>query len=199
MSVPIVFVGKGGQELVAEQVLPELLIKDDRRSAFTVLGFTDTDIVHLDKQGIVAQTAIMLIDLSDTINWPHVNTGHIVIEYVILEIDPADQYLGEVKFGFLENVDASNGDFHQIIDIDMARKSDLFVETLDFGSHGLDLRTNHWFGPTTNSDKFQTDVDLLGPDGTTAFPSGNGDLVMLVEVSAQTVDVSITVGYETVA
>ena len=45
---------------------------------------------------------------------------------------------------------------------------------------------------------FQTDVNLDGPDGNNSFPSGNGDLVMLVEVSAGTVDVSITLGYEAV-
>ena len=179
---------------------PDLINKDGRKSQFVVSGFTDTGIVHLDVQGVaVAQTAFMLIDLSDTTNWPHIKTGHIVVEYIILEIDPADNYLGEIKLGFLENVDTSNGDFHQVIDIDMARKSDLFVETLDFGSHGLDLRTNHWFGPTTaNSVKFRTaGADIVGPDGN-SFPSGDGDLVMLVEVSAQSVDVSITIGYETV-
>ena len=200
MGTPITFVDRDGQELTVERVLPELITKDGRRSQFAVLGFTDTDIVHMDVQNISTQTAFMLIDLSDTANWAHAAKGHIVIEYVLIEIDPDPaNYLGEIKLGFLENVDASNGDFHQIIDIDMRRKSELLVEVLDFGSHGMDLRTNHWFGPTVaDSPLFQTDVNLLGPDGNTSYPSGEGDLAMIIEASAGAVDVSITVGYETV-
>ncbi len=176
----------------------DLITKDDRTSQFVVFGFTDTYVVHLDAQNIQTQTAFMLIDLSDTTNWPHTNTGHINLEYVILEVDPDDSFFGEIKFGFLTNVDGDNGDFNQVLDIDMVRKSDLLVEVIDFGSHGLDLETTHWFGPTTaNSLLFQTDVNLLGPDGTTAFLSGAGDLVMIIERSAGAVDVSLTVGYET--
>lgn len=64
---------------------------------------------------------------------------------------------------------------------------------------GMDLETNHWFGPTTaDSTLFQTDVNLLGPDGNISFPSGAGDLVVIVERTAGAVDVSITLGYETV-
>ena len=178
----------------------DLIDKDNRKSQFVVSGFTDTAIVHADVMNIQAQKAVMLIDLSDTTNWPHTNTEHIVIEYIIVEVDPDGSYVGEVKFGFLSNVNATNGDFHQVIDVDMARKADLLVETLDFGSHGLDLRTNHWFGPTTaDSLLFQTDVNLLGPDGNTSYPSGDGDFVLLIERTAGAVDVSLTIGYETVA
>ncbi|KKM11737.1 hypothetical protein LCGC14_1720660 [marine sediment metagenome] len=51
-----------------------------------------------------------------------------------------------------------------------------------------------------NSTLFQTDVNLGGPDdpSTTTYPSGNGDLVMLIEQTAGAVDVSVTMIYETV-
>ena len=162
-------------------------------------GFTETHTVHLDTQSVAAQTAFMLIDLSDTTNWAHSLTGHINIEYMVIEVDPDGSYFGEVKIGFLTNVDGTDGDFNQILDIDLVKKSDLIVETIDFGSHGFDCETDHHFGPiTANSTLFQTDVNLEGPDGTTSFPSGNGDLVMLIERSAGQVDVSITLGYEAV-
>lgn len=178
----------------------DIIDKDGRKSQSVVLGFTDTHTVHLDTQSVAAQEAFMLIDLSDTTNWAHSLTGHINLEYMIIEVDPDASYLGEVKIGFLSNVDGDNGDFNQILDIDMAKKSDLLVEILDFGSHGFDCEEGHHFGPiTANSALFQTDVNLEGPDGTTAFPSGDGDLVMLVERSAGTVDVSVTLGYEAVA
>lgn len=179
---------------------PDIVTKDGRTSWYMASGFTETTTIHLDAQNIQAQTAYMLIDLSDTTNWKHTETGHINLEYLIVEVDPDSGYLGEVKIGFLTNVDATNGDFNQIIDIDMARQSALLVENLNFGSHGLDCQTDHHFGPVTaNSTLFQTDVNLEGPDAATSYPSGDGDLVMLVERSAGAVDVSITIGYEAVA
>lgn len=180
----------------------DLITKDGRTSQYVASGFTETHTVHMDVQNVQAQTAYMVIDLSDTTNWAHSNTGHINIEYIIIEVDPDSSYLGEVKLGFLSNVDATNGDFNQILDIDMARQSALLVENLEFGSHGLDCQTDHHFGPiTANSTLFQTDVNLGGPDDptTTTYPSGAGDLVMLIERSAGAVDVSLTIGYETVS
>lgn len=173
--------------------------KDGRTSQFVASGFTETTTIHLDTQAVAAQEAFMLIDLSDTANWPHSLTGHINLEYAIIEIDPDGSYFGEVKIGFLSNVDGDNGDFNQIMDIDMVKKSDLVVEVINFGSHGFDCELDHHFGPIiANSALFQTDVNLDGPDGANSYPSGDGDLVMLIEVAAGTVDVSITLGYEAV-
>ena len=189
---------KIGNPVGIDEVAGQTITRGGRRSQFVATGYGDTDIVHIDVQNIVTQTAFMLIDLSDTVNWPHANTGYINIEYIILEIDPDGSYVGEVKLGFLSNVGATNGDFHQIIDLDMVRKADLLVEVIDFGAHGMDLEKSHWFGPTTaNSLLFQTDVNLLGPDGNTSYPSGDGDLVMIIERAGGAVDVSMTIGYET--
>ena len=38
----------------------------------------------------------------------------------------------------------------------------------------------------------------MGPDGSEAYPSGNGDMVMLVERDQGSVNVSATIGYEAV-
>ena len=84
----------------------------------------------------------------------------------------------------------------------MASKSDVFQEVIDFGSHGLHCSDTSHFGPVlANRTEFQTDVNLGGPDdpGTLTYPSGDGDLVLLVSGSNHAVGVSITLGYETVA
>ena len=179
----------------------DLVTEDGRVSQYVAFGFTDTEVVHMDVQNITAaSTGFMLIDLSDTTNWAHTNTGHIVLEYMIIEVDPDSNFVGEVQFGFLSDVDATDGDCHQILDVDLRRKADLIVEVIDFGSHGIHLQTAHWFGPTVaNSTLFQTDVNIEGPDGATSYPSGAGDFVFVVSRSAGAVDVSITLGYETVA
>lgn len=185
---------------MAYQPVGDLVTKDGRTSQYIAAGFTNTFTVHIDNGSIAATTASMVIDLSDTTNWPHTETGHVNIEWMIIEVDPDAAFLGEVKIGFLSNVDGTNGDFNQVIDIDMAKKSDLVIENIDFGTHGIDMRANHHFGPiTANSTLFQTDVNLIGPDGNTSYPSGDGDIVLLVERAAGSVDVSVSLGYETVA
>ena len=177
-----------------------MVTKDGRTSQYTAAGWTETFSVHIDTGSVAAQTAFMIVDISDNTNWPHTETGHIHLEWIIVEADPDTAFLGEIKLGFLSAVDATNGDFNQFLDIDMAKQSNLIVETLDFGSHGIDLVPEYWFGPTiANSTLFQTDVNLYGPDAATSYPSGDGDLILLVERSAGTVSVSISIGYETIA
>ena len=182
---------------------PTLITKDGRTSQYTVSGFSDAVSMHMDVQTASTLIAYMLVDISDTTNWKHSRTGEIVIDYIIVQVDPTTNFLGEVKIGFLENVDETNGDFHQLIDIDMARKADLFSEVIEFGSHGMHCTTDSHFGPIiANSTLFQTDVNLAGPDDPTTitYPSGNGDLVMIVDGDGTNfVDISITIGYETVA
>ena len=178
----------------------DLITKDGRTSQYVAAGFTETQTVHIDVQTTSTLIAYMLIDLSDTTNWSHTNTGHINLEYFIIEVDPEDLFVGQIKIGFLVDVDAGNGDFYQIMDIDMQKKSDLLVENINFGSHGLDCEANHHYGPViANSTLFQTTgADILGPDGSTSHACGAGDLVMIVDGDgSKQVDVSILLGYET--
>jgi hypothetical protein len=141
----------------------------------------------------------MLIDLSDTTNWPHTGTDHIHLRWLSINITPDASYLGDIRLGFLSAVDATDGDFNDIWNIKMSKKSDVLTETVLFASEGIHCELADWFGPTlANSTLFQTDVNLGGPDGATSYPSGAGDLVLLVEVAAGTVEVSISLGYETI-
>ena len=173
-----------------------------RTSQYIVGGFADTQTIHLDVTGVVTQTAYMLVDISDTTNWKHTNTNHIIIDHLLIEVDPDTSFAGEIKIGFLGNVGATEGDFFQIVDVDMAQKSDLVVEDLEFGTHGYHCQESTHFGPIiVDSTLFQTDVNLGGPDdpATLTYPSGNGDLALLIERTGGTVDVSITMIYETVS
>ncbi len=185
---------------MAYQPVGDIETRHSRDSQYTIDGYAATSTVHLDTGSVAAQTAFMLVDISDTTNWKHTNTDHIIIRHILIEVDPDSTYLGEIKIGFLSSVDATEGDFNQIIDFDMAKKSDLAIEDLTF-TGGFHCQASTHFGPIlANSTLFQTDVTLGGPDvpGTPAYASGDGDLVMLIEVAAGTTDVSITLIYETV-
>lgn len=166
----------------------------------TVFGNFDTEVVHLDAEDIAVTTAFMLVDLSDTTNWSHTNTGHIDLLFFILSIDPTTNFAGDVELGFLTNVDATDGDFNEVVEVHLEKQSDPAIIPINYGSYGIGLITDHIFGPVTANDTlFQTDVNLQGPDGNTSFPSGNNDLVMKVTRTAGDISVSITIGYKTIA
>ena len=163
-------------------------------------GSADIELVHIDAEDVAAETAFMVIDLSDTTNWPHTDTGHIDIVFLSGNVDPDATYAGDVALGFLTNVDATNGDFNGIFELHMDKKTNPLTFSVPIPFGGMSLETAHYFGPVTaNSTLFQTDVDLPGPDGNSSYPSGAGDLVMIVGQATGEVSVGITVGYVTKA
>jgi len=176
----------------------DLKTNEGETSLLVFPGSADIEFVHIDAEDIVTETALMIIDLSDTTNWPHTNTGHIDILFIAGNIAPDATYAGDIRMGFLTNVDATNGDFNGVSEIHMDKKTNQNVFTLFIPFGGISLETDHWFGPTTaNSTLFQTDVDLLGPDANTSYPSGNGDFVMIIGRTAGEVSIGLTVGYVT--
>jgi hypothetical protein len=179
-----------------------LITKSGVTSQSTVFGLTDTQTVHIAIKTDSTLIAYNAIDISNTSAWKHTNTTTAILEYILIQVDPSTNFLGEIKLGFLSSVDATNGDFNQFLSIKMARKSDLLVEIIHFGSHGLHCLTASHFGPIiSNSTLFQTDVNLGGPDDPTTltYPSGNGDIVLIVDGDGTNfVDVALTLGYETI-
>lgn len=168
-------------------------------SAHVVPGHVDIEVVHIDVEVSAASTTgFMVIDLSDTTNWPHTATGHIDIAHILLNINPTATFVGDVAFGFLTNVDGDNGDFNGVFEIHMDKKQDSITQFMNYGAFEVSLESAHWFGPITANDIiWQTDVNLAGPDGNTSFPSGAGDFVMLVTATTSDVAVGLTVGYRT--
>jgi len=165
-------------------------------SAHVIPGHVDIEVVHLDAD-VSAAEDFMLIDLSDTTNWPHTLTGHIDVVYILINVNPTATFAGDIEIGFLSAVDATNGDFHPVFEIHMDKKQDSITQMMNFGAFEMSLEKAHWFGTTTANDvAFQTDVALTGPDGNT-FNSGSGDLVMRIEVGTSSVAVGLTIGYRT--
>lgn len=177
-----------------------LVTNEGITSESTVPGNFDVEVIHLDAEDISATTGFMLIDLSDTINWPHSNTGHIDVLFFIVSTDPSTNFAGDIELGFLSNVDASDGDLNELFEIHLEKQSDSAALPFNYGAFGIALESNHFFGPITANDTiWQTDVNLQGPDGNISYPSGAGDLVMKITRTAGDISVSITIGYRTIA
>lgn len=175
------------------------VLNEGTTSLSVVPGNFDVEVVHVDAQDVVATEGFMLIDLSSVTTWPHTNTGHIDILFILITTDPTSTFSGDVELGFLQNVDATNGDLHEILEFHMEKKPEPDAFFVNYGGFGIALETDHFFGPIEADDTtWQTDVAIQGPDGATTHFSGDGDLVMHITRTAGDISVSITVGYRTI-
>lgn len=152
------------------------------------------------KKTFSATEDVIVIDVSDTTNYPHAYTSWIHTSNMLLEIDASSDAEYVIKIGFLENVDGTDGDFHEIFEIDGSRKAgnSHFLE-INQAPESPQLRSAKFTGPVVlNDTAFQTDVNLrstLDPTGAAATPSGSGDMVMRVTHTAGTYTVECMIGY----
>jgi len=138
-------------------------------------------------------TSTLVIDLSDTTNWPHKDTGEINISSIRVDIDKVAASTVTVKLGVVNFVDTSTGSVTWFYSRGFA-KNVSNTDVLDFQSYGRlfrRLRANSE-GRVTNgstpyllsndttdgSTTYQIDVALPSPNGNTK--PGRGDIVMQV-------------------
>jgi len=156
--------------------------------------------IHFVKDGILATQDLILIDISDTDNYPHLETGFAHIAWFNFQVDASSDADYIIQIGFLENVDDTNGDFSELFRVSGTRKA---------GNNKAGFFPMSPQGPSTSSGKlatsikslndtaFQTDVNLastLDP-GTADTPSGDGDMVARVTIAAGTINLNVQVGY----
>ena len=151
------------------------------------------------KKTFSASEDVILIDLSDTTNYPHDNTVWLHTSNMTLDIqgDATADYV--VTIGFLASVDGTDGDFHEIFEIDGSKKAGS-SHTLQISQapEAPKLKAGSFVGPMSENDTaFQTDVNLASTlDPATAdTPSGSGDMVMRVLRTAGTFSVNLMIGY----
>jgi len=171
-------------------------------SLAVVPGHHVMNVVHLDTGAIAATEGFMLVDLSDTTDWPHTEVGNIDLCWVHGAIDPDAAFVGTLVIGYLLDVGAADGDFHHILGVSFVRKSDIWVANFDFGGDfgHVGCVDGGVYGETDGGDvTWRTaGADITGPAGDT-HPCGNGDLVAKLTVSAGNVSGSFTIGYHAVA
>lgn len=178
-------------------IAAEVVDHEGDRSLRTVPGHNPQFFIHLGDIAVGATQAFMLIDLSDTVNWPHTETGHIILEHLYITLNPSTAFRGDITLGFLTDVDATNGDLRVVHGWHFTNSADDKDIVLEH-TYGRDMEMSEWFGPSSIDDVlFQTDVNLQGPDGETEFPSGDGDVVLKVAQTAGTISVGISIGYDT--
>lgn len=178
-----------------------------------VMGHGNTVVATLVKEDLAADEGFILVDLSDTTNFPHSETGKIRIYTIDIEYEVKADGQFILYVGTIIEVDATDGSTKWLFAVD--------AETVSNPTDSTDRRhiRYHWPGGIdlevsagamvnlisnvgdTNDVTWQTDVNLDSPVGDTSSPSGAGDLVAFLDETGGTgtFDFSITVEYITEA
>ena len=175
----------------------------------------------LGAEAVAATTAYVLVDLSDTTNFPHAKSGELHLLGLSLCCNIAGDGVYDIWVGVISEVDASNGTaewfevFHMESIVNPTDSTGYydFVRDYTFGGinpEGMNLQilsgastylvTNQ---SLAGNAAWQTDVGLASPVGAAAGATGKpgaGDCVVYVEeVSGSgTIDFSLTAFYSAV-
>lgn len=144
--------------------------------------------------GITTSTAAIIIDLSDTTNWPHKQTGSIDIATIWVDFDKIGTSTCTVKIGVVTAVDSSSGTvtYFWVANSTMNHVSTPGVNSPEL--NGLIRAKVSSAGTTpfilsnnkhTSSTLYQTDVTLPTANGTYVVPAA-GDIVLFVDGNAVT-------------
>lgn len=175
----------------------------------------------LGAQAVAASTPYVLVDLSDTTNYPHTKTGEVHLLGLMLNTEKASDGVYDIFVGVISEVDATNGTaewfkvFHLEHVNNTTDSTDRFAQVVDFSLGGASreginchitaagamsrIVTNQQQAGHVN---WQTDTGLASPVGAAAGATGKpgaGDVVVWVEEvsGAGTIDFHITAIYET--
>lgn len=149
---------------------------------------------------VSATTGYILVDKSDTTNYPHGSANPIIVKSVRVEAETeatSPEY--NIRIGVLEEVDATDGTTRWFYEARVATVARL-VDHVKYDGEGLSCDTTPGFIGTRNTTntRFQTDTAIANPTGTNANP-GAGDIVAeLVEVAGTgTISAVLQVEYVT--
>jgi hypothetical protein len=191
-------------------------MRGDKEGAGYVLEKGAVKIATLSQMAadIQANEGFVAIDLSDTTNFGHTETGCIRLLGFHLHIETTGDATGFIKIGVVLEVDASNGTVHypwvyglntEDNSTDGSDQRDLWEK-----AWGVDLRVDTSVGSEklyhvitseqdTGTTTWQTDVTLDSPRGATTVAPAAGDLVVFVDRDAGNIRFCLTCYYETEA
>jgi hypothetical protein len=169
-------------------------------SARTMHSADDKFSIAFGVDNLIIKTGYVLIDLSDSSNYPHTNTGEIHVDWIHMTIHGNNTATGEIHVGFISAIDGDKGTMHSIAALQITKLENTTHVHMLFAPSAVRCKTEaHLSGGTelhTDDTTFQTDVALTATFGTVA--PAVGDLVLLVDVTAGTYEhTTVSVGYHT--
>jgi len=160
-------------------------------------------------EAVAASTPYVLVDLSDTTNYPHNHTGRVILHDIHVHAEVASSGVYDIWFGVISEVDASNGtaEWFEVLHLQSLASLLGFNDSINFGPLDCLIEDDapvHFVtaAQQAGNTNWQTDTGLGSPAGAAGGDTGKpgpGDVVMWVEeVSGSgTIDFSVAVHYET--
>jgi len=156
--------------------------------------------VHYSQAGLAAAKDIIMIDVSDITNFPHLKTGTVHITKLEISIKTDATFAGTLELGFLKNVDASNGDLYTFKKFSLGASQLIYEDKSASPDSPIVCSTTFILTQTISVDDtaFQNDVALPSPyDDVAAYTtvSGDGDIVLRLTRTAGTIDFNVSIQY----
>lgn len=137
------------------------------------------------KQDVSATTYAVLVDLSDTTNWPHDATGRADLSYVSFQVDRASSTVGRLSLGVITRVDGTDADvvffrgliFQHGTETFLERAENFAPSQIKCGVSG-GATTHLLVAETTGIAAINTATPLDSPLGTATVTPAPGDLVV---------------------
>ncbi len=165
--------------------------------------------VNLGVEAVAASTPYVLVDLSDTTNFPHGGTQELHLLGLLLDAEKASDGVFDIWVGVVTENDGTDGSvqwvhvFHVESVLNPTDSTDRFVDAVDFTLSGINPdgincavvsgAMPFFAGNQAQADNgnWQNDENRVSPVGSTTKP-GVGDLVVWVQQEARPAAQSVT-------
>lgn len=173
----------------------ELLITETERERDTFIEFV--------KSGIAASGYSILVDLSDTTNFPHDRTGRIDISEISISVDRDSTATGVIKIGVIVGIDGTDADivwatqltFEKSDTRNISKRQRYSPSQLKLGVSGGALTRGISNNTTASETSVNTGVTLESPRGAGTVTPAVGDVIVYYGRSAGTYDLDIFLTY----
>lgn len=145
---------------------------------------------------------IIMIDVSDIVNFPHKKLGTVYITKLEISIKIDAAFAGTLELGFLKNVDGSNGDLYTFkkYTFGAGAVQNIYEDKSASPDSPIICSDTYILTQTISVDDaaFQNDAVLPSPyDDVATYTtvSGDGDIALRITRSAGTIDFNVSIQY----
>lgn len=153
-----------------------------------------------------ADTYKILVDLSDTTNFPHTETGSVNISNLKVTVDPASNSVGSVMVGAITRIDGTDADIEYLFSVPFGKSPTRILSINNFSPSELKFEVSGGTLVHALTGSFENNVTAVNTGGTLSVTGGGtatpavGDVVVKFDhTSGSAWDSLVSAFYRTVA
>ena len=133
--------------------------------------------------GITSTTYEVLVDLSDTTNFPHEETGRIDLTQLKVAVDPGTTSAGFVKVGLITRIDGTDADIEYFFVVPFGKQGGRILSISNFNPSQIKCEVSGGAATKFISDDTETSVAAVNTGASLNSPNGSinpglGDVVV---------------------